>query len=526
MSASVGVGMGAVLTKALGIVRTLLTAFFFGAGPSMDAFVVASTLPTLLMNNLGAALATVTVPMVTRRQVEASNQEAINAAQRVWRVLLLGMCALVAVGELVAPWVVRVLAPGLEAETAELATLLFRLMLPMSFGFGTGLLRGLLNSFQEFTWPALGEPLQNAVTIAAMVILARSWGILGLGVATVVGVLAHLVWVRVRVARLGFSWAWPRGDSGALRGVMRATGLTLVATSLGACNLLLDRGWASGIEAGAVAALNYGLLLMALPMTLVGTTLGTVALPTLAKLSAREEWAELAVHTRKMLLFGLYLLLPVSAATALVSGSITRLVLGYGAFSSADQALTANVLVMYVLGLPALAWGDLLLRLFLANEEYQAPLLAVGAGVLTNSLLNAVLVGTWGAAGLALATSVASWVWALVLTLWVRRRGLRAAQGIGRALVGRSLLLGSLRIVAGCVLALGPLWIAWPHLTALLTMAPHLRAAVEIAIVGTVGVVLFGAASCLLRMPEEQMLRHALSYAVGRLGGRFRGGRL
>ncbi|MGH2400641.1 MAG: lipid II flippase MurJ, partial [bacterium] len=112
-------------SKALGLVRDVLAAKLFGAGPQVDAFMVASTLAAATAG-IGSALAATVVPAYRRVLVaRGSGEAAVFAGGAVGLTLVLS--TLIMGMLVVAPrFFVALVTPSLPAATAELAAELVR----------------------------------------------------------------------------------------------------------------------------------------------------------------------------------------------------------------------------------------------------------------------------------------------------------------------------------------------------------------------------------------------------------------
>src|SRR3989454_12851644 len=116
------IGVATLASRVLGFVRDVVVARAFGAGPVTDAFFVAFRIPNILRRLLGeGALSTAVVPMLSDYLVSRPRAD----FQRLFRALLgaaiLVLCAVSALGSLLAPWIVRLMAPGFAGEPGQLA---------------------------------------------------------------------------------------------------------------------------------------------------------------------------------------------------------------------------------------------------------------------------------------------------------------------------------------------------------------------------------------------------------------------
>src|SRR2546426_5317771 len=164
-------------SRVLGFVRDVVVARAFGAGPVTDAFFVAFRIPNILRRLLGeGALSTAVVPMLSDYLVSRPRAD----FQRLFRALLgaaiLALCAGTGLGSLLAPWIVRLLAPGFAGEPGQLAltVMLTRLMFPYLGLVGLAPpVTGALNAHGRFFMSALGPAVMNIGMIVSVLALTR-----------------------------------------------------------------------------------------------------------------------------------------------------------------------------------------------------------------------------------------------------------------------------------------------------------------------------------------------------------------
>ena len=106
-----------LLSRITGFIRDTLLAVFFGAGMAMDAFVVAFRIPNLLRRLLAeGALSTAVIPVFTEYLERHGRAEFGRMVRAVTGVATVVLCAVSGLGMLLAPWIVRVMAPGWNAD--------------------------------------------------------------------------------------------------------------------------------------------------------------------------------------------------------------------------------------------------------------------------------------------------------------------------------------------------------------------------------------------------------------------------
>jgi putative peptidoglycan lipid II flippase len=410
-------GTVAALTLAsriTGLVRDAVMSHVFGAGVAADAFFVAFRLPNLLRRLVGEGAASVAfIPVFGAALHHGGRTEANRAFRTVVTGFALLLAALTVVGIAVAPFWVRILAPGFgdEPEVFALTVRLTRWLFPYLLLVGlVAALGGYLNALRHFAAPAAAPVLLNLSMIAA-VLAMTPFGqptdalVLGVLVGGALQVGAQILALRARAVDLRPLWA-PREP--ALRRVLALLAPSTLGAAVYQINILINTSLASALPVGSVSYLWYSGRVLELPIGLVAVALGTAALPSFAAQAARGAHHEL----RRSLGFaiGLTNMIAVPATVALVvlALPITAVLFQHGAFSAADAERTAGALRAYALGLWPLAVARLVVPALYAVRDVRAPLLAAAAAVTGNVLASLALIGALpGAAGTGLAAGIA-----------------------------------------------------------------------------------------------------------------------
>ena len=315
-----------VLSRPLGYVRVAIQAWLFGATSTMDAFVLAFSVPSMLqVVLLTGPLSGVLVPTLTayRHDRRAFN----NLFNSLFTFCLLAGVIIAGLAAWGAPWLMRLAGPGLASDTHRLAALLFRLMLPMLVLQALlSVCKGALNAVDHYGAPEYAGAVFNIVMIAAPLALASRLGILSLAVGASLGALCQLCMQLPFLARYGVRYR-PRlrCDTDVWPMVRLAQGAFL-STMITPLNSLIDRALASLLFPGAIAALNYAFLLFLLPASLCVVPLSTVLLTDLAGLYHQGDVVQVRRRTLSALRLILLLTIPVTIGGVLLAEPLTRLV--------------------------------------------------------------------------------------------------------------------------------------------------------------------------------------------------------
>src|SRR5436305_1488881 len=158
------------LSRVLGLVREIVAAYYFGAAGRINAFTVAFQVPNLIRALVAdAALSSAFVPVFSGLLESGEKKRAWRVASSLFWLMLLGLTAVTAIFILIAPWVIDLF--GNPGHDKELAVGLSRVLFPIVTVLGlTGIVVGILNSYDHFTVPALSPVFWNLAIILGLVL--------------------------------------------------------------------------------------------------------------------------------------------------------------------------------------------------------------------------------------------------------------------------------------------------------------------------------------------------------------------
>ena len=463
------VGALTLLSRIFGFVRDALLAAALGAGPAADAFYAAFRFPNLFRRLFAeGAFNAAFVPLFAGTLAQHGREAALDLAARImaWLALLLVVFTILA--EIFMPAVLTPFVPGFleHPDKFDLTVLLARIMFPylacMSL---VAAYAGILNSLNRFIAAALAPVVLNLFTVAVLVplLLAGATGpeaaTLWIAGAILLAGFAQLALVWNAVRRAGFlpRWQWPRLD----RQVRRFWALALPAVLTGGItqiNIFVGTIIASG-AASAISYLYYADRLYQLPLGIIGVAIGTVLLPALSGHLKGGRESEARNAQSQSLLISMLLSMPAATALIVLSEPIVRVLFERGAFAPAATLATAQALVAFAAGLPAFVLIRVLQPGFFAREDTVTPTVFAAISMIVNVVLSLLLFPALEHVGIAIATSVAAWGNAIMLAVWLARRGhFRPTAGeLWRLALVTAISLGMALLLFGAVRPLAPL---------------------------------------------------------------------
>jgi len=415
-------------SRITGFIRDTLLAILFGAGLSMDAFVVAFRIPNLLRRLFAeGAFSQAFVPVLGEYRARRGDAATKELAGKVLAVLAAVLFIATLIGVAAAPLVVYAMASGFAADASKfgLTVSMVRVCFPyILFISLVSFCSGLLNTYGAFKTPAFTPVLLNLTFIAFALWVAPhlEQPVMALAWAVFVGGILQLAFQFPFLKRIGM---WPRPnwdpkDEG-VRRILSLMAPAALGVSVAQISLLINTQIASRLGDGPVSWLYYADRLMEFPSALLGVALGTVLLPTLVKHHSGDDPVAYSRLLDWGLRVSLLLALPAAVALAMLGVPLISTLFWHGEFLKQDVLMTRNALAGYAVGLAGIILVKVLAPGFYAKQNIRTPVKVAVATLVITQLLNAAFVPFFRHAGLALAISVgacfnAGWLW------WLMRR--------------------------------------------------------------------------------------------------------
>ncbi len=470
-----------MFSSMLGLVRTFLFTYVFGATNFSDSYLQAFLIPNLIFTVVsGGALSSAFIPVFTTYAVGRKDEKtAWHVASSALNLSVIIMVTLSALAMLLAPVIVPLYSPGFPPAQLALITTLTRIMLLQAIVLGSGVIvSAVLNAKQDFSYTALGTVLYNvglilglipgfflsfhprSTTPADLAVYSATWGVV-LGAILQVGVqIPGLFKVRMRYT-FSFDWRHPGVIQIGRQMIPRIINAAMLSFSTS-----VDRFLLAFLTAVATATVVNGLIteyfqafsILLLPVSIFGSSVSTAAFPTLASYVARARFDRVRSIITETLRGILFLSIPSCIGLIVLALPVIQVLLEHGRYTLQEAQFTAIPLIFFAVGLPGLAAVEILTRAFYALQDSRTPVVISVAQFILKIALSVILINLavfgvqWGMGALALSTSVASTLEALVLFVLLYQRiggfDLRSLLGfIGRAFLAAAVMGGALFVV-------------------------------------------------------------------------------
>ena len=449
------VGGLTAVSRVLGLVRDMVTAWILGASGLADVFFVAMRLPNLLRCFIAeGAVSVAFVPVFNEVKENEGLAKALQMSQAVLSLLTIILAVTVAVGEIFAPALVMLIAPGfLHNPAFETAVHLTRIMFPFIMLVSIlALFMGILNSLNHFVAPAAAPIVLNVFMIATPLVLhvwypffaspadALAWGVI---VGGVVQLLIQFPALKRYKVPLGFSRDFKDPH---IRKMARLVGISSIGASAYQIQVFVSTMLASMLAVGSVSYLVYAGRIMELPLGLFVYAVSNVMLPSMSSAFARGDMDEFSTLVYKSLSTVLMFTIPATIALLMLAEPIMVMLFERGAFTRADAIKAALALQMYGVSLWAVGYARIQTQALYAMQKATIVIRIVWVGLCVFVASALILMHPMSHPGIALALSISTLVQMLIQATFLHRHGVRVGRRLAKdaaKMLGASCLMGA-----------------------------------------------------------------------------------
>ena len=376
-------------SQLLALVRDRMLAHTFGAGNELDLYYAAFKIPDLLFALFASVLSVyVLLPFVTRAKENEDAKVGANILGQMFTIFLIVYTFIATLLFIFAPYVIKVVFPGLASDSETLITL-FRILLLQPLFLGISSLFGVVTQLsQRFVLYAISPLIYNIGIIFGIAVLYPILGLIGLVAGVVIGALGHMLVQLPLIVKSELSFGLVRRfDFTLLRSIFFVAVPRAITLSIQQVVLLVLISMATLMTAGSVSIFQFAYNLQSVPLVIIGMSYSVAAFPVLANLIAQNKQDVFNIHVYTALRHIIFWSFPIIALIVVLRAQIVRVVLGSGAFDWNDTRLTAAMLALFTVALTAQSFMLLLIRAFYAGGNTRLPLIIalIGAGTAISS---------------------------------------------------------------------------------------------------------------------------------------------
>ena len=409
------------LSRIIGLGREMSLAYFYGTSYTSDAYLMSIAIPTIIITFVIVSLATSYVPAY--QKFEGTESEKNSFTNQVMGLTLV-ICLLVLMVTLIfTRQLVPLFVAGFDDVTMALTVSLTRITLFAVFFMG---ISHVLQSFMQVKEKVLlaslsGLPFNLVATL--FIVISAYTTVYMLAIGTVIAMGVQCLYLLVLARRHGFKLK-PRFvlKDKAIRNLIILTLPIVLAHTVEQIGIMIDKNLASTLGTGAVSSLAYATRITTAITGIFVTSILVVTFPKIAKQAAEGNMTKMKNFLAESIVGMSLFIIPVIAAIAMFTRPVVVLLFGRGAFDTYAVQVTSNLLFFYIFFLFGSGLTQLISRVFYALGDSKTPMVVSVVTIITNIILNFILIAFMGITGLALATSIAASIGMLLLLFLLRRK--------------------------------------------------------------------------------------------------------
>ncbi|MGL9762164.1 MAG: murein biosynthesis integral membrane protein MurJ [Wolbachia sp.] len=405
-------GFFTAISRISGLIRDILIAMVVGGTPLSDVFFSSFRFVNLFRAFFAeGAFTTSFIPLYSAESRD--NKKAFSFASRVISLTFIVLLIFCLITQTFFPYMIQVFTPGFEQSKLAITVTLSRIMMPyIIFISIASLIGGMLQVKQHFASTAIAPIILNLCLIVSLFVPDIKTPAHNLSIAVLIGGIFQLLLMLFSAYKLKAAFFFSIKLNNEVKLFFKRVIPAIINNCVTQISLWIDTIMASFIP-NALSYIYYADRLNQLPQGVIGTAIGTVLLPLISKQVNDTE--KIAKIQSKALSVGLILIMPTTAAFIIIPDIILLTLFSYGKFDHYAVQQTAPTLIALSLSLPAFIINKALLPTFFAKGNFKIPTIFSLMCIGINVVLNLLLMHKYHHTGIAIATSISTWINSILL---------------------------------------------------------------------------------------------------------------
>ena len=423
--------LGTFFSRISGLLRDVLTAFFFGTSPHIAAFMVAYRFANLFRRLIGeASFQAGFVPHYENLRLEDSKK-----ASFFYRDLFFSVAVFLAI--LITISQIALFSFAYTFSNFNSNKEIISLIQIMLFGLIFICLYALNSSFlqchRNYFLPAIAPMAFNLIWIFSCITFRNFLDEKFVYVLAIAIVFAFffqyfttafssfkIISKDLKISEI----LKPKLFTKDIKKLIKPISLSILGIGAVQINSALDAGFAIFAEKSGPAYLWYAIRVYQLPLALFGIAISSAILPPLARAYKLDDFQNFKNFLNLAFLKSFSLMLISSFALILIGPSLINLLFARGAFKLDAIVNASYSLFGYSIGLLFATFVMIISQAFYAKKEYFIPTIASISSVLLNILLNSIFIFVFHmkSASVAIATSISAILNFLILNYFLKKK--------------------------------------------------------------------------------------------------------
>lgn len=397
-------------TRFLIFIKDMLTASRLGISYKMDSYILALSTIMLITKVIGDGIVVALIPLLQEIQEKYGTKRKIDYTNNLLNITVIVSLILVSIGYVGAPIIIKIFGPGFKGNELEKTILLFRIGLPIvTLSWVRAIGGGYLQSEHAFKAGAKGGVSNALVFILYLLFFANFFGLKGLMVAGIVGVISQIYIIFKVMVIKGYRYEYRLDLKDRYLGKVVVFLLPIIlGVGVNELNNSIDNAIASTLSVGSIAELNYANDIINLFIGLFIVAIVTVIFPVLSESHNKKDEKRLKGEIQNGINILLIISIPVAIILMTMAQPVVKIFFERGAFDGKATILTSQALIYYAIGLPAMSLMPLITRTYYSVHDMKTPVVISIIALMVNIVIDLSLAPFMGARGVALGTSLST----------------------------------------------------------------------------------------------------------------------
>ena len=413
-----------LIGKVLGFLRESFIAARFGANMEVDAFLLSQSAIALIASIITAAIATTFIPVLQKVERDLGEEKKQEFTNNMLAISIVASILFMLIALIFSRQVAFLFTFDYNYAGFDLITKLIKVSVPtILFSVMLGIFTGYLQYGGKFgIVGAIAIPL-NLVNILYLIFFTKNLGIVGLTIASTVGVLAQLIFLLPSSFKLGYrpKFIFNIKDKYVIEALILSLPV-FVSSSVDNINSIVNRAIALRMGHGAVSVLSFANKLNIMFIGIFITAITAVIFPIMSRSFGSDNIKRGKEVMNASIKIVLYLTIPAAVGMFILARPIIEITFLHGKFTVDNAIATTATLRCYTLSLISLSMISVLNRVYYALSDTKTPFFIGIINVVMNISMNILVAHRFGTKGLAASVSISTTITAMLLYILLKNK--------------------------------------------------------------------------------------------------------
>lgn len=411
-----------IISRFLGLFRDMLVSYQFGMNMYTDAYKAAVSVPDTVFTIIGLAISTVFIPMLSKVKYDKNKDEMFKFSNNIISILLVISIIAFSLGFVFTDNIVTFMFDGFSNEKFTLTVFLTRITLfNLLFLSINACYTAMLQVCEDFVVPSILGMFFNAPMIIYLLFFTNI-NIIGLTVANVIGNFLRVAVQLPVLYKHGYRFKlYINLKDERIKRILILIIPVIIGSGANSLNMVVDMKVASSLGDRAISALDFAQKIIVFANTAITTAIVSVMYPLMANKLNEGDNKGFSTYLSKSVSIIALLLVPISIGFILLNKEVISIFYERGNFTAADVSLTSMAFLGYSLVLPFTGVRDILNSSLFSMQKTKITTINGVIGVVVNIILSVTLSKVYGVFGVAIASTIAAIVTAVLLFISTRR---------------------------------------------------------------------------------------------------------